>query len=393
LHKDKRILVSPVIITKMKRSAFPLFFNFLFILLFVTHLQAQRKVTPPSAVQASKTNTANAKRAFNQFMANYIKDHHFNGTVLVQQNGENIYNQSFGFANFQFDVSNTNETKYKIASITKLFTSVLIMQLVEQGKIDLNQNIKAYLPNYKGEGAEKVRIFNLLTATSGIESNEKDVKGDDIPAMYAKPYSTDELLNIFCSGKLETEPGKVWNYNNADYVILGKIIEAIYSKTYKDVLKEKILKPLKMTNTGMFGMAKVIKNLANVYEVNDSTKIIENTPPIYIENYYAAGGLYSTANDLLQFSNALYGDKLLKDNSLKLILQPYLAGYGFGIWVSDRLVHNQKIRIAERQGAIWGTKTRLLHILDKDMTIILLTNAQTTSIDDLQAKIIDELLR
>jgi len=274
-----------------------------------------------------------------------------------------------------------------------LFTSVLIMQLVEQGKIDLNQNINTYLPNYKGEGAEKVKIFNLLTATSGIESNEKDVKGDDIPAMYARPYSSDGLLNIFCSGKLENEPGKVWNYNNADYVILGKIIEAICKKPYEDVLKEKIFEPLQMNNTGMFRMTKVIKNLANVYEVNDSTKTIESTPPLYTENYYAAGGLYSAADDLLKFSSALYGGRLINNGSLKSILLPYLATYGFGIWVYGMKVNNQTIRIAERQGAIWGTKTRLLHIFDKDITIILLTNAQTTSIDDLQVKIITELLK
>lgn len=330
---------------------------------------------------------------FKKIIDEYTKKHHFNGTILVQKNGQKVYNQSFGFANFQFNVHNTNETKYKIASITKLFTSVLIMQLVEQGKIDLNQNIKTYLSDYKGEGADKVKIFNLLTATSGIESNEKDVKGMDIPAMYAKPYSTEELLNIFCSGKLENEPGKVWNYNNADYVILGKIIEAIYKKPYEVVLKENFLEPLQMKNTGIFGMEKVINNLANVYEYNDSTKTIENTPPIYIENYYAAGGMYSNAEDLLKFSNALYGNKLLKSNNLKSILQPYLASYGFGIWVYDMDVNNEKIKIAERQGAIRGTRARLVRILDKDITIILLTNAQTTSLDDLQKKIIEEILK
>lgn len=369
-------------------------FNLLFFLLFITHLGAQQNVLQTSPAQSSKTNTSyTLQAAFNQFITGYIKNHNFNGTIVVQQKGKKIYNQSFGLANFQFNVPNTNESKYKIASITKLFTSVLIMQLVEQGKIDLNQNIKTYLPNYKGEGAENVTIFNLLTATSGIESNEKDVKGDDIPAMYARPYSTEELLNLFCSGKLENEPGKVWNYNNADYVILGKIIEATCNKTYEDVLKEKIFEPLRMNNTGMFSMTKVIKNLANVYEVNESTKTIENTPPIYTENYYAAGGLYSTADDLLKFSNALYSGNLISKHSLKSIIQPYSSSYGLGIWVYDMNVNNQKVRIAERQGAIWGTKTRLLRILDKDITIILLTNAQTTSIDDLQASIIKELVK
>lgn len=352
-------------------------------------------VSKSSFGQISKNagDVGKSQNDFKKFINEYTKKHPFNGTILVQKNNSKVYAQSFGLANFQFNVHNTNETKYKIASITKLFTSVLIMQLVEQGKIDLNQNIKTYLPDYKGEGADKVNVFNLLTATSGLESNEKDAKGMDIPAMYAKPYSTEELLNIFCSGKLENEPGKVWNYNNADYVILGKIIEAIYKKPYEAVLKEKFLEPLQMKNTGIFGMEKVITDLANVYEYNDSTKTIENTPPIYIENYYAAGGMYSNADDLLKFSNALYGNKLLKDTNLQSILQPYLANYGFGIWIYDATVNNQKIKVAERQGAIRGTKTRLVQILDKDITIILLTNAQTTSLDEIQWKIIEEILK
>jgi D-alanyl-D-alanine carboxypeptidase len=185
-----------------------------------------------------------SRSAFDAVMTDYLRIHHFNGTILVQQRGRKIYNESFGLANFQFGIPNTNETKYQIASITKLFTTVLIMQLAEQGKLDLKDTIKAHLPSYKGEGAEKVTIFNLLIATSGIESNEKDAHAHDIPAMYARPHSTDELLNLFCSGKLENQPGEVWNYNNADYVILGKIIEAICDKPYEEVLKERIFDDL-----------------------------------------------------------------------------------------------------------------------------------------------------
>ena len=334
------------------------------------------------------------KDSFTQRITGYAAQRHFNGTILVQQHGKRIYNKSFGLANFQYDVANTNQTKYKIASITKLFTSVLIMQLKDREKIDLDQNISTYLPGYKGEGGDKVKIFNLLTATSGIESNEKDaVNDDDIPAMYVKPYTTDQLLNLFCSGKLENPPGKVWNYNNADYVILGKIIEAIYKKPYEAVLKEQILDPLHMEHTGMFNMLEVIKDLAAVYMINDHTKAIENNPPLYTENYYAAGGLYSTADDLLKFANALYGNKLISSSSLAAILKPYLAGYGFGIWVSETTVNHKKITLDDRQGAIWGTRTRLERILEEDITIVLLTNVQTANIDDMQSEIIKALVK
>jgi CubicO group peptidase (beta-lactamase class C family) len=329
---------------------------------------------------------------FPRALSAYAKKTHFNGTILVQQKGKTIYNRSFGMANVQFAVPNSNATKYRIASITKLFTSVLIMQLQEEKKLDLNQPIRTYLPSYKGEGAEKVTIFNLLTATSGIESNEKDVHNDDVPAMYARAYTTDELLHLFCSGKLEHEPGKVWNYNNGDYVILGKIIEAIYKKPYEAVLREKILDPLQMEHTGMSSMIQVVPDLADVYWINETTRAIENNPPIYFENYYAAGGLYSSAEDLLKFSNALYGNRLVQAASLKSIMEPFLSRYGLGIWVYDKQIGSKTIRIQERQGAIWRIRTRLVHIPGENITVILLSNIQTANIDDVQNEIIKSLV-
>lgn len=329
---------------------------------------------------------------FARGMDQYLKSHQFNGTILVQSKTQRLYTKSLGRANFQFDIPNTNATKYKIASITKLFTSVLIMQLVEQGRINLSNPIATYLPNYGGEGATRVSVYHLLTATSGIESNEKEMTPEEIPLIYLRPYTTSQLLDTFCSGKLENIPGQVWNYNNADYVILGKIIEAVYHKSYTDVLSQQILKPLNIQNTGMFSTSKVIKNLANVYEVTDSLHI-ENTPPMYTENYYAAGGLYSTAEDLLKFADGLYTYKLVSKESCEAIIKPYLSGYGLGLWISTLTVNNHKVRVAERQGAIWGTKTRLIRVPEKDITLILLSNAQTTSIDELQAFILSYLLK
>ncbi len=349
---------------------------------------AQVAFTSPSPTRTPP----DSPQSFQQVLSEYAKENHFNGTILVQQHGKTIYDASFGMANVQFAVPNTNATKYRIASITKLFTSVLIMQLHDDKKLDLNEPIKTYLPNYKGEGTAKVTMFNLLTATSGIESNEKDAHADDVPAMYAKAYTTDELLGQFCSGKLEHEPGKVWNYNNGDYVILGKIIEAIYKKPYEAVLQEKILDSLQMTHTGMSSMTKVVPDLADVYWVNESTRAIENNPPIYFENYYAAGGLYSNAEDLLAFANALYGNRLIQPASLEAILQPFLSRYGLGIWVYDKQVGGKTIRMQERQGAIWGIRTRLVHIPDEDITIILLSNIQTANMDDMQNEILTILV-
>ncbi|HEY3390705.1 MAG TPA: serine hydrolase domain-containing protein, partial [Prolixibacteraceae bacterium] len=281
------------------------------------------------------------------FIDSFTVKNNFNGTILIQQKSGIIYEKSFGLANFQFKVPNKKETKYKIASITKLFTSVLIMQLAEKGEIDLNKTIKNYLPDYKGEGADKVTIHQLLNHTSGmtnidtVKSIESALKSG-IP-LYQKPCTTDELLKNYCSDKLVNEPGKVFDYNNADYIVLGKIIEKINNRTYEQVVNEDILQPLKMKNTGLLYQKDIINDLADTYFFREDLNKLVPDLPVYMENWYAAGSMYSTANDLLLFSNALFGLQLLKQPSLNQMFTSGLDEYGYGVWVYEEYKIKNKI--------------------------------------------------
>jgi CubicO group peptidase (beta-lactamase class C family) len=270
---------------------------------------------------------------------------------------------------------------------------VLILKLYDEGKIDLNETIGAYLPDYKGEGVNKISIFQLLTATSGLEINEGQENGSGESPMYFNYYSIDEIISKYCSGRLINKPGEKWNYNNADYIILGKIIEKISKKSFEDVLSEKILIPLSMTNSGMVANSRVIDNLAYVYQYDQTTKLVSNDPHYYIENYYAAGAMYSNIEDLLKFSNALFGRNLLKHSSLEKLMTPYRSSYGFGLWVNERQFNSLKVKIIERQGSIWGATTRLLYLPDTAITIILLTNLDRSSMDDFQLEIIKKLIK
>ena len=320
------------------------------------------------------------------FINFYVKEHNFNGTILIQKNSKISYHKSFGLANIQFNVPNKNETKYKIASITKLFTAVLILQLYEQSKIDLNKTIKTYLPNYKGEGADKVTIRQLLNHTSGmvnidtITSIESALK-NGIP-IYQKPLTSDELLTKYCSDTLVTEPGKVFSYNNAEYMILGKIIEQLYSKTYEQVIKEKILQPLQMKNSGLLYQHNIIPGLADTYFYRNDLKRLVNDLPVYIENWYAAGAMYSTTYDLSKFSNALFGLKLLKKETLAMMVQPGLDNYGYSVWIGEWEINNKKYIAIKRPGSIMGAQGMLLHFLNEDLTIIILSNAGTANLDE-----------
>jgi len=325
------------------------------------------------------------------FIAAYAKEHHFNGTILVQKEGKIGFAGSFGLANIPFEVPNTRQTKYKIASITKLFTSVLIFQLHEEGKIDLGKPIGAYLPDYAGEGAGKVTIHQLLNHTSGLPNFDtvKDMETalkSGIP-VYQTPYTSDQLLARFCSGKLVNPPGTVFDYNNADYIVLGKIIERLDGKAYEQVLADRILRPLKMADTGMLHQGDILKGLADTYFFREDLKSLVHDLPVYPENWYAAGGMYSTVDDLLTFAKALFGARLLKKESITLMTKPGLDEYGYGLWSYETAINGRKHRVIKRPGQIMGAQTQLYRFLDDDVTVIILSNTGTTDLNEFVAEI------
>ena len=325
------------------------------------------------------------------FIAGYAKEHDFNGTILVQAKGEVTYAKSFGLANRPFQVPSTNETRYRIASITKAFTSVLILQLQEQGKLDLGRTIRTYLPDYAGEGADKVTVHQLLNHTSGIanfdtvKDMETALKGG-LPT-YQTPYTSDQLLAKFCSGPLVHEPGKVFDYNNADYIILGKIVERLAGAPYEQVLADRILRPLKLESTGLLHQSDVIEGLADTYFYRDDLKRLVPDLPAYPQNWYAAGALYSTARDVLAFSNALFGGKLIKQETLALMTTPGLDDYGYGVWAYETKVGDRKLRVVKRPGQIMGAQSQLYRFLDEDVTVIILSNTGNTDLDEFVAEI------
>ncbi|HEY0232426.1 MAG TPA: serine hydrolase domain-containing protein [Dokdonella sp.] len=325
------------------------------------------------------------------FIAAYVKQHDFNGSILIQKRSELIFAASYGLANIAFQVPNRRQTRYKIASITKLFTSVLILQLREQGRIDLDRPIKTYLPGYSGQGADKVSIHQLLNHTSGLPNFDKvgdaaTALRDGLPA-YQTPYTSDQLVAKFCSGDLVHEPGKVFDYNNGDYILLGKIIEQLVGAPYERVVKQRILDPLQMKNSGMLHQSDLVAGLADTYFHRDDLNALSPDLPVYPENWYAAGALYSTTDDLLTFSNALFGLKLINQASLDLLTQPGLDDYGYGVWSYDTTINGKKHRVMKRPGRIMGAQAELFHLFDPDLTIILLANTGTTDLDEFVAEI------
>ncbi|HKP36042.1 MAG TPA: serine hydrolase domain-containing protein, partial [Pyrinomonadaceae bacterium] len=168
-----------------------------------------------------------------QLLSLYSKYGQFNGTALVADNGNVIYKKGFGLANMEWNIPNAPDTKFRLGSITKQFTSTVILQLVEQGKIKLDGKIIDYLPDYRNDTGSKVTIHHLLSHTSGIKSYTslpnffKDVSRNS--------FTVEEFVRKYASGDLEFEPGTKYTYNNSGYFLLGAIIEKVTGKPYEQV--------------------------------------------------------------------------------------------------------------------------------------------------------------
>lgn len=253
------------------------------------------------------------------------------------------------------------------------------MQLFERGKISLDSTISAYYPAYKGEAAKKVTIRNLLTYSSGRENIDMSS-----PEMIHKAYDNtiwdlDSFVNTFLSGKLITTPGTTFNYNNGDFILLGKIIETIYHKPYQQVLKEQILQPLKMINTGFLHHNDIVKNLDEGYFYNDSAHIFYMPTNSYVDNLFSAGAMYSTPRDLLTFDQAIFNHTIIKKSTLDTMLTSYaaLGDVALGFWVYPKKFGAVNTLFAERQGEGYGHSANWVHLVNKNLTFILLSNSNT----------------
>lgn len=331
-------------------------------------------------------------------IAGEAREHDFNGTILVQDGGRTLYHGSFGVAERAFGAPADTTTRYRVASITKLFTAALVMQLHQEGRLHVDSTLGAYLPDYPGEGADRVTLHQLLNHTSGIEGFDREQSFqeavDNGIERYQKPHTPAALLARCCSGRLASEPGTAFAYNNADYIVLGLIIERVTGKPFADVLDERILRPLGMRDTGMIRSDAIIPRLASTYFFRPDTRTLITDLPVYPENWYAAGGMYSTTRDLLAFADALFsGEGLLRPEALARLLAPGQDEYGYGLWSYAFERGGTRHRVAKRPGSIMGANAVLYRLLDRDATIVILGNTNLTDLDELAQRIADVLVR
>jgi CubicO group peptidase (beta-lactamase class C family) len=295
----------------------------------------------------------------------YIDQNGFSGTILVAKQGKPLFHKSYGLAYYSTPDTISNNYHYCIASVTKLFTSIRILQLLEEGKLSLEQSVKHYLPMLKAQIPEQVTIHHLLTHTSGLPK-EKD-------KLYWRKYKPLEMANEVLNYQSESTIGQ-FNYNNLDYLLLGLIIENLANQTWKKEIEDNILSPLKMIETGFLEYGYYPLNFAYTY--SKKWNGLKQDPMLFIENYYSAGNMYSTTLDLLKLDQVLYSNQLLTDKGKDLLAKFYPENNyaGYGVWNYKYPYVKSNPTIMERRGKILGANVVLVRLTDENYTIIILSN-------------------
>lgn len=294
-----------------------------------------------------------------------VKEHLKSGTpnvaVAVSRNGKLVYNKVFGK-----DGQLPTSTRFRIGSITKQFTSVLIIQLVRDGKLRYEDTLGNLMPETPIEW-HSVTVRQLLTHTSGIPSYT------DQPTFWTqmhKNQTSDGVWKIVRKQKMDFQPGKGWNYNNTGYALLGSIVERKTGKPYFEVLKERIIKPLGLSNTGEESDAPTLPGVQ--LGGKPALKLSMDWP-------YAAGAIVSTSEDLVKWSEALKGTKVLTASEKELAWTPdpvalkFKEPYGFG-WVPG--YEKGKRVVIEHGGSINGFNSMLRYLFEPDVSIAVLSNRE-----------------
>lgn len=316
----------------------------------------------------------------------------FSGVVLITQGNSSLYSGAFGYASRPWKIANTLDTRFDTASVTKLFTSVATLQLIDRGLFDLETSVIDFL-KLKGTAISKqVNVYHLLTHTSGIGDDSEEEDGEVYEDLWkTKPnYSvttTADFLPQFIHKPPNFPPGKNCRYCNCGYVLLGLMIEQASGLAYRDYVRQHVFTKAQMTDSDFMRLDRVCENVAEGSdplrnEIDNFVawkKNIYSFPPIGSPD----SGAYVTARDLDVFLRSVRAGELLSSELTAAFFSPqvhyrsmdnWTKMYGYGLWfyvdVSDRVVFYQK------EGINAGVSALIRHFPELDLNIVLLSNME-----------------
>ncbi len=267
-----------------------------------------------------------------ELVARYHDYGYLNGAVLVAEHGKVIQAQGVGDANMESHTPNTPHTRFGIASLTKQFTAVLVLQQVDEGHLKLDGKLSDYLPWYRKDTGANITIEQLLHHTSGLPGDFDKPEFSDSPeaARHSEPLA---FVQHSCQPALSSEPGTKWQYSNCGYNLFGLVLENVTQKSFGDLLRERLLEPLGLQDTGMNRNDLAQSGGASGYKRHAGPRY---TPGPYLDqsHFYAAGAMYSTIEDLFRWNEALTHSTLISSQMREQIFKPGLNNRAYGWFVS-----------------------------------------------------------
>ncbi len=315
----------------------------------------------------------NLEEKFDSLLEEKYKPDGPGATVLISKKGKIIYHKAFGMANMELETPMKTDNVFEIGSITKQFTAVSILMLMEQGKLTIEDEITKFIPDYPTNG-KKITIHHLLNHTSGIKS----YTSMNLSEIAAKDMTPKELIDYFKNEPMDFDPGEKWSYNNSGYIILGYVIEKVTGQTYEDFVEQNIFKKLQMNNSRYGHKGEIIKNRASGYQTRDgyvNANYLSMTLP------YAAGSLMSTVEDLSKWQTGLNTNILIKKETLQKAHTNYpinngdLTNYGYG-WLTYDI---NGVLAIQHGGGIFGYTSYEVYIPEEDVFVATLTNCNCNS--------------
>jgi len=307
----------------------------------------------------------------------YVTSGQFMGSVLVARGNEILLNKGYGFANLEWNIPDSPQTKFRLGSMTKQFTAACILLLEERGKLKTDDPIAKYMPDAPAAW-QKITFFHLLTHTSGIPSF---TGFPDYASL--EPFATtpEKLVARFRDKPLEFQPGEKFSYSNSGYVLLGYLIEKIGGEPYAKFIQENIFTPLGMKDSGYDSNSAIIPHRASGYTNGGNGP--ENAGFIHMSIPFSAGALYSTTEDLLRWEQALFAGKVLSEASLQKMTTPFKENYAFGLVVTE----DKGRKVIQHGGGIEGFNTSMRYEPSEKLTVVVLGNLNGPAPDEISQKL------
>jgi CubicO group peptidase (beta-lactamase class C family) len=312
--------------------------------------------------------------------------HEFSGVALVRSGDDTLFEHAAGLAHRGFGVPISLQTRFQVASVTKMITAATALRLVERGALSLERPLTSFLPpSMRPEGLdERHTLHHLLSHTSGLANYHDDEDEtwasftsawDRVPVSKARGPA--DVFPLFSSLPAVSDPGE-FRYADANFILAGMLIEWVEGKPFDEVASREVLVPAGMTDSGFFQLDLEPERLASAYLVTD------DPPEAWRSNIYSVpaggmpdGGMTATAEDLARFLDALGEGRLLTDKSLELMLTPHGVeedgpeAYGYGM---ELVVEGGVVTIYGHSGADPGVSAMVSHFVEPGLGIVVLCN-------------------